>query len=207
MRGTALTSNSVNKSEDAMDRGAALLVALRTIASLGDGKVEAVQLESLATTLGIQANELPAIVTRWETAGNVKIGWGSVLTVVPQAASSASVIINAQGASFGPGSAIGGTSAVGGTVNITPETAFGVLAAAVAGLQGLQPTLDGHTASVAEEVTQLLKDPPKVEAPVEVRRAWALNAAKSCGRLLELAPQAKALVDLGHMALNGLGWA
>jgi hypothetical protein len=136
----------------------------------------------------------------------VKIAWGGVLEVLPEAPANASVVINAQGASFGPGAGIAGRDFTGGTVTVTPEAAFGALAAVLAKLQEIRPGLQGEAAEVADKAAQSLKAPPAAEAPAETRRAWAGSATAWLGRLLTAAPQAKAVVELGEKALKGLGW-
>ena len=47
---------------------------------------------------------------------------------------------------------------------------------------------------------------PPGDVPVEARRTW-VNGARAClGRLLKAAPQLKDAVELGQIALKGLGW-
>ena len=189
-----------------MDQAAALLVALRAAAGLGDGRLEPARVEALAGALGIGRVEFPALAARWQESKQVRIAWGGVLEVLPEAPANASVVINAQGSSFGPGAGIAGRDFTGGTVNVTPEAAFGALAAVLAKLQEIRPGLQGEAAEAADKATQSLKAPPAPEAPAETRRAWAGNTTVWLGRLLTAAPQAKAVVELGEKALKTLGW-
>lgn len=189
-----------------MDQAAALLVALRAAASLGDGRLEPARVEALAGALGLEKEKLPTLVARWQKAGQVAIAWGGILEMLPEASASASVVINNQGASFGPGAVIGGRDATGGTVIVTPEAAFGVLAAVVAKLQEIRPSLQGEAAEAADKAAQALKVPPASEAPAEARRTWVSGAKGWLGRLLKAAPEVKDAVELGEMALNGLDW-
>src|SRR4029453_6447303 len=77
-----------------MDQAAALLVALRAAAALGDGRLEPARVEALAGALGIRKEKLPALAARWQEAKQVKIAWGGVLEVLPEAPANASVVIN-----------------------------------------------------------------------------------------------------------------
>ena len=187
-----------------MDQAAALLVALRAAAGLGDPRLEPARVEALAGALDLEKEKLPALVARWQKAGQVTIAWGGILEVLPEASASANVVINNQGASFGPGAVIGGRDATG--VTVTPEAAFGVLAAVVAKLQEVRPGLQGEAAEAADKATQALKEPPASEAPAEARRTWLSGAKGWLGQVLKAAPEAKDAVELGEMALNGLGW-
>ena len=189
-----------------MDQAAALLVALRAAAGLGDGRLGPARVEALAGALGIESEALPALAARWQKAGQVAIAWGGVLEVLPEAPEKASVVINAQGSSFGPGAGIAGRDFTGGTVTVTPEAAFGALAAVLAKLQEIRPGLQGEAAAAADKATRSLEVRPAAEAPVEARRAWAEDATAWLGRLLTAAPQAKAAVELGEKALKGLAW-
>lgn len=189
-----------------MDQAAALLVALRAAASLSDGRLESARVEALAGVLGIEKGELPALASRWQKAGQVAIAWGGVLEVLPEATPSAGVVINNQSANFGPGAVIAGRDAAGGTVTVTPEAAFGALAAVITKIQEIRPGLQGTAAEAADGATQALKVPPTAEAPAEVRRAWASEAGRWIGRLLTAAPQAKAAAELGEKVLKGLDW-
>lgn len=189
-----------------MDQAAALLMALRAAAVLSEGRLEPARVEALAGVIGLKSEDLPAQIARWQEAGQVTIHWGGVVEVLPEPSGNASIVINAQGANFGPGVTIAGRDAAGGTVTITPEAAFGSLAAVIAKLQEIRPTLQGEAVEAAEKVDQSLKAPPAAEAPEEVRRAWVSNAREWLDRLLKAAPQVKALVELGEKALKGLGW-
>ena len=197
-----------------MDQAAALLVALRAAAGLGDAKLEPARVEALAGALGIGREELPALAARWQDAKQVKIAWGGVLEVLPEppAAGGGGTTFhlqnaNFQGANFSHAAAFaGGDATTGGTVGITPEEAFGTLAAVLAKLQAIRPGLQGEAAEAADKAAQSLKAPPAPEAPAEARRAWAGNTTAWLGRLLTAAPQAKAAVELGEKALKGLGW-
>lgn len=188
-----------------MDQAAALLGALRATASLSGNRLEPVHVEALAAVLGIKEESLPALATRLQEAKQVEIQWGGVLKVLPEASSGASVVFNNQGASFGPGAVIAGRDATGGTVTVTPE-AFGALAAVIAKLQEVRPSLQGEAAEAADGMTQALKAPPAAEASADTRRAWASEAGHWLSRLLAAAPQAKAAAELGEKVLKGLGW-
>jgi hypothetical protein len=189
-----------------MDQAAALLMALRAAAGLSGNRLEPARVEAHAGLLGLKSEDLPALVTRWQQAGQVMIHWGGVLELLPETAGSTSLIINAQGATFGPGATLAGRDATGGTVTITPEAAFGSLAAVIAKLQEIRPRLQGAAAEAAEVAEQSLTARPAAEAPAEVRRSWVSNAGGWLGRLLTAAPEVKDVVELGDKALKGLGW-
>ena len=190
-----------------MDQATALLAALRAAASLGDSRFDPTRVEALAGTLGIKEESLPALAARLQEAKQVEILWGGVLKVLPEASSGASVVQNFQGASIGPGVVVGGRDATGGTVTVTPEAAFGTLAAVIAKLQEVRPRLQGEAADAADGATQVLKAPPAAEASADTRRAWASEAGRWLGRLLAAAPQAKAAVELGEEILKGPTWS
>jgi hypothetical protein len=189
-----------------MDQAAALLMALRAAAALSDNRLEPARVEAHAKLLGLNPEDLPGLAERWQKAEQVALHWGGVLEVLPEKPDKASVIINAQGATFGPGAALAGRDATGGNVTITPEAAFGSLAAVVAKLQEIRPRLQGEAAAAAEKAEQSLKARPAQEAPAEVRRGWVTNAGEWLGRLLKAAPEVKDVVELGDKALKGLGW-
>lgn len=189
-----------------MDQATVLLTALRAAASLGDGRLDPARIEALAATLGIKEESLPVLAARLQEAKQVEILWGGVLKVLPEMSSSAGVVQNFQGASFGSGTVVAGRDAAGGTVTVTPEAAFGALAAVIAKLQEVRPGLQGEAADAADGATQALKAPPAAEAPADTRRAWASEAGRWLGRLLAAAPQAKAAAELGEEVLKGLGW-
>jgi hypothetical protein len=197
-----------------MDQAKALLMALRATAGLGDGTIEPARVEALAGPLGIGKEELPALAARLQEAKQVKMAWGGVLEVLPEppAAGGGGTTFylqnsNFQGADFSHAAAFAGRDATtGGTVGITPEEAFGALAAVFVKLQAIRPGLQGEAAEAADKATRSLAAPPVAEAPAEARRAWAGNATAWLGRLLTAAPQAKAAVELGERALKGLGW-
>ena len=86
-----------------MDQATALLAALRATASLGNSRLNPARVEALAGTLGIKEESLPALVAQLQEAKQVELQWGGILKVLPEAPSGASVVINNQGASFGPG--------------------------------------------------------------------------------------------------------
>ena len=181
-----------------MDQAAALLVALRAAAGLGDGRLGPARVEALAGALGIEGEALPALATRWQRAGQVAIAWGGVLEVLPEAPAGASVVIDGRGASFGPGATIAGRDATGGTVTITPEAAFGALAAVLVKLREIRPGLAGEAAEAADRAAETLKTPPPPEAPAETRHAWATAAGEWFGRLLKAAPQARRDLQRRH---------
>jgi hypothetical protein len=56
------------RTEAPMDQAAALLVALRAAAGLGDGRLEPARVEALAGALGVGKEELPALAARWQEA-------------------------------------------------------------------------------------------------------------------------------------------
>jgi hypothetical protein len=190
-----------------MDQAMALLAALRAAASLGDGRLNPARVEALAGTLGIKEESLPALAARLQEAKQVELQWGGVLKVLPEASAGAGVVQNFQGASFGPGAVVAGRDATGGTVTVTPEAAFGALAAVIAKLQEVRPGLQGEAAEAADGATQALKAPPAAEASADTRRAWASKASGWLGRLLATAPQAKAAAELGEEIVKGLGWS
>jgi len=65
--------------------------------------------------------------------------------------------------------------------------------------------LGGEATEAADEAAETLNVPPG-DVPVEARRTW-VNGARAClGRLLKAAPQLKDAVELGQIALKGLGW-
>lgn len=192
-----------------MDQATALLAALRAAAGLG-GRLEPVRVEALAAALGLVPEELPALVARWHKAKQVKIAWGSVLEVLPEEAPAgagpgAGVVMNFQGANFGPGAVIGGRDATGGTVTVTPEAAFGTLVAVLDKLREIRPGLQGEAAEAADRAAETLKTLPPLDAPAEARRTWAAAAGEWLGRL-KAAPQVKAVAELGEKALKALGW-
>lgn len=189
-----------------MDQATALLAALRSAASLGDDRLDPARVEALAGILGIKEESLPALATQLQEAKHVEILWGGILKVLPEASSGAGVVFNNQGANFGPGTVIGGRDATGGTVTITPEAAFGALAAVIAKLQEVRPGLQGEAAEAADGTTQTLTAPPAAEASADTRRAWASEASGWLSRMLAAAPQAKAAAELGEKILKGLGW-
>jgi hypothetical protein len=190
-----------------MDQAGALLIALGAAASLGDKRLEAARVEMLAGALGLKSEQLPGLVAQWQKAGQVALHWGGVVEVLPEASQNAGVIFNAQGATFGPGATLAGRDATGSTVTITPETAFGSLAAVIAKLQDVRPALQGEAAAAAEKAAQSLRNPPSAEAPEGVRRSWVSTAGDWLDRLLKAAPEVKDAVELGDKALKGLGWS
>jgi hypothetical protein len=191
-----------------MDKAAALLAALRAAAGLAGGRLEPTRVEALAAALGVAREELPALVTGWQKAGQVALAWSGVVEVLPEppAPSSGGTTFNLQGATLGHGATIAGRDATGGTVNMTPEAAFGTLAAVLAKLQEVRPSLQGDAAEAADGAAKALKTPPSPDTPAEARRAWAAEAAEWFGRLLKAAPQVKAVAELGEKALKALGW-
>ncbi len=197
-----------------MDKAAALLTALRKTAGLGDGRLEPARVEALAGALGIEKEELPAMAARWHEAKQVRIAWGGVLEVLPEppAAGGGGTTLNLQNANFqganfqGAAAFAGRDATTGGTVGITPEEAFGALAAVLAKLQEIRPGLQGEAAEAADGAAEALKAPPPPDAPVEARRAWAAGATEWLGRLLKAAPQVTAAAELGEKALKALGW-
>ena len=154
-----------------MDQAAALLMALRAAAGLSEGRLEPARVEALAGIIGLKTEDLLAHIARWQKAGQVTIHWGGVVEVLPEPSPRASSVINAQGAQT-LARTIAGRDAMGGTVTITPEAAFGSLAAVIAKLQEIRPSLQGEAVEAAEKVDQALKALPAAEAPAEVRRAW-----------------------------------
>ena len=182
-----------------------MLAALRAAASLGDGRFDPTRVEALAGMLGIKEESLPALAAQLQEAKQVEILWGGVLKVLPEASSGASVIINNHGASFGPGAVMAGRDAMGGTVTITPEAAFGALAAVIAKLQEVRPGLQGEAADAADGAIQALRAQPAAEASPDTWRAWASGTGRWLGRLLAVAPQAKAAVELGEEIVKGFG--
>jgi hypothetical protein len=147
---------------------AALLMALRATAGLSGNRLEPAQVEAHARLLGLKSEDLPALAARWQKAGQVALHWGGVLEVLPETSGNATVVINAQGASFGPGATIGGRDATGGTVTITPEAAFGSLAAVIAKLQEIQPRLQGEAAEATER-SQGGRSTPVAQPPMARR--------------------------------------
>ena len=77
-----------------MDKAAALLGALRTAAGLGD-RLDPARVEALAAVFGLGQEELPALVARWQRAGQVAVAWGGVLEVLPEPPAGASVVSGA----------------------------------------------------------------------------------------------------------------
>jgi hypothetical protein len=196
--------------EAGMDRASALLAALRARAVLdGTGRLRADAVEALAGALGMVPEEVPAIVDRLQREGHVALVWGGSLEVLPgQTAAvgggSGGPTFTFQGVTFGPGATIAGRDATGGAVKSTPEEAFGAVAAVLGQLRLLRPELEGEAAKVADEAEHALSEAVKPEATPEARRNWAGTASAALGRLFDLAPKAKALLDIGEKALGAI---
>lgn len=193
-----------------MDRASALLAALRARAVLGGNRLTAGAVEGLADLLGLAREELPALVGRLQRDGHVALVWGGGLDVLPErpaaagAGGNSGVTFTFQGVTFGPGATIAGRDAAGGTVRSTPEDAFGALAAVLEQLRRMRPELDGEAARAADDADRALSEAVKPRATAEERRSRAGAAGAALGRLLDAAPKAKALYDLGEKALGAI---
>jgi hypothetical protein len=196
--------------ETEMDRASALLAALRARAVLGSSRLKADAVEALAGVLGLMPEELPALVDRLQRDGHVALVWGGALDVLPERAAAAGgggtggPTITLQGVTFGPGATIAGHDATGGTVRSTPEDAFGALAGVLGELRLLRPELAGEAAKAADDADRALSEVVKPQATAEARRSWAGNARAALGRLFDVAPKAKALLDIGEKALGAI---
>ncbi len=190
-----------------MDHAAALLAALEAAASLGDAKFDPPRVEALAGALGLEREKLPALVSQLQKAGKVAIGWGGVVEVLHEQGAGAGVVFNLQGARFGSGARLAGRDAHGATIHITPERAFGALAAVIERLQSVRPGLRDDAAAAADKTIEALKVRPSAEAPPEARRRWVGETTTWLARLLATAPQVKDAVELGEEVVKGLGWS
>ena len=190
-----------------MDQAAALLAALVAAASLGDAKFDPPRVEALAGALRLEREKLPALVSQLQKAGKVAIGWGGALEVLPEQGTSGGAVFNLQGARVGSGATFAGRDAHGATINITPERAFGALAAVIERLQSARPDLRDEAATAADKTIEALKAQPSAQAPPEARRRWVGEATTWLARLLATAPQVKDAVELGEEVVKGLGWS
>jgi len=190
-----------------MDQAVALLAALEAAASLGDAKFDPARVEALAGAIGLEREKLPALVSQLQKAGKVAIGWGGVVEVLPGQGAGGGVVFNLQGASVGPAATFAGRDAHGATIHITPERAFGGLAAVIERLQSLRPGLHDDAAAAADKTIEALKARPSAGAPPEARRQWVGEATTWLARLLATAPQMKDAVELGEEVVKGLGWS
>jgi hypothetical protein len=190
-----------------MDQAEALLAALGAAASLGDSKFDPPRVEALAAAIGLEREKLPALVSQLQKAGKVAIGWGSVLEVLPEQGTSGGVVFNLQGASVGPGATLAGRDAHGATIRITPERAFGALAAVIEHLQSVRPGLRDDGAAAADKAIEALKAQPSADASPEARRQWVGEATTWLAHLLAIVPQLKDAVELGKEVIKGFGWS
>jgi hypothetical protein len=186
-----------------MDQVAALLAALEAAAGLGDSKLDPPRVEALAGAIGLEPAKLPALVSQLQKAGRVAIGWGGVVEVLPE--QGAGVVFNFQGASVSPGATFAGRDAHGAMIHITPERAFGALAAVIERLQSVRPDLGDDAAAAADKTIETLNRQPSAEAPPETRRRWVGEATTWLARLLAVAPQVKDAVELGDEVVKALG--
>ena len=74
---------------------------------------------------------------------------GGVLKVLPKTSSGESVVFQQPEGQLRPGHHLAGRDATGGTVTVTPEAAFGTLAAVIAKLQEVRSGLQGETVGTA----------------------------------------------------------
>jgi hypothetical protein len=187
-----------------------LLSALQAAATLGDAKFDPTRVETLAGALGLERERLPALVTQLQKSGKVAIGWGGVVEVLPEQATG--VVFNLQGATIASGATFAGRDAWGGAnqvVQITPEHAFGALAAVLERLESVRPSLRDEVAAATDETIEALKAQLSADAPPEEHRCWMKRvkaALSGLSGLLALAPQLKDAVELGEEAVKGLGW-
>ncbi|MFZ3235446.1 MAG: serine protease [Stellaceae bacterium] len=197
-----------------LDRAAVLLAALRASAALGSAwRMQAAEVEALASEVGISPDELPPLVAQLSARQPpaVALVWGGGLEVLQPPAPTAgsgpqNVTINAQGAVFGHGAALAGGNAQGGNVTTSadPVDAFGALAAVVAQLAALRPGLQGEAAVAAARAEQALRERPVSNAPAEEWQGWGEQAKGLLARLLRASPQMKALVELGDRVVRTL---
>jgi hypothetical protein len=190
-----------------MDQAAMLLSALQAAASLGDANFNPTRIETLAGALGLERERLPALVSQLQKADKVAIGWGGVVEVLSEQDTGAAVVFNLQGASVGSGATLAGRDAYGGTIHITPERAFGALAAVIERLQSVRPGLRDEVAAAADKMIETLKAPPSPQATSEVRHRWVGAVKAGFTGLLAAAPQLKDAVELGEEVEKGLGWS
>lgn len=199
--------------EGTMDRAEVLLAALRARAALGAApRMAAAEVEALAGGMGIAPTELPGLAAQLAARQPpvVALVWGGGLEVVPPAAaagagSNITYNINMPNSSFDHGTAISvGGSAQGGYVTTAADAnaAIGALGAVVAQLAALRPSLQGEAAQAAGQAEQALRGRPAPDAPAEEKRGWAEQAGGFLAKLLKVAPQAKALVEMGEKAIR-----
>lgn len=191
-----------------MHKASALLAALRAKAVLGGGRLAADAVEGLAGALGLAPEEVPAIVDRLQRDGHVALVWGGGLDVLPErpvgGGGNGGTTFNLQGATLGHGATLGGRDATGGTVKVMPDEAFGALAAVLGELRLMRPELEGAAAQAADQADRALSEAVKPQATDEARKDWAGKAGAALGRLFDLAPKAKALLDIGEKAFKAI---
>lgn len=202
-----------------MDRAAALLSALRAKSALSGGRVSPADAEALGLALGIAPHEMPGVAAQLQREGRVALRWGGEVEVLAEASAASQAgpaggaVFHMPNATFGHGATFAGGNATGGTVLAAPEVAVGQLAAALAELRRLRPDLDGAGAAEAAEAAEralaeaatVASAPAGAPAAPEAKRGAAERAGAALKALLEAAPKAKALVEIGEKAVKLLG--
>lgn len=187
-----------------MDQATAFLAALRAAAALSPATpLPPARVEAMAGTLGLDPATLPALVAELQRREEVTLEWGGALRILPEKpVPGPSMIAHAS-----PGAVVNmaGRDATMGDVNTGGSAALGQIAALLAELRAVRPTLDGEAAATAAEAEAVLAKAAKPETPADERKGLMRRALDGLGGLLGAAPQVKALVEVGEKVFKALG--
>ena len=161
---------------------------------LAGAPLMAARIETLAASLGLQPETLPAVIATLQREGAVLLVWGGGLEVLPEKpGGTPSQVVH-----VAPGGVaqVAGRDAAMGAVNVGHAAAIGELVAVLERLRAVQPTLSGQGAGVARAAESTLVKAVAVDVPASERHGLIRQAVQDVKGLLAYAPRAKDWIDV-----------